>query len=96
MATLVQRAYLKNHIECRGKLTAIKLTPWGGLPPLSLLRRVWPQTEGKKQMENDLKQTVFKFRLTEAEKEKLRLWAQAHSISMSEAIRQLCEEIFKN
>lgn len=47
-------------------------------------------------MENDLKQTIFKFRLTEAEKEKLRLWAQARSISMSEAIRQLCEEIFKN
>ena len=34
LATLVQRAHLKNHIECRGKLTAIKFNSLGGgLPP---------------------------------------------------------------
>lgn len=40
------------------------------------------------------KEDVFKLRLTEAEKENLRQYAKNKGVTMSTAIRQLCEQIF--
>lgn len=42
----------------------------------------------------DNKETFFKLRLTKEEKEKLIKYAESRNISMSEAIRSLCYEIF--
>lgn len=41
------------------------------------------------------KTTFFKMRLTPEEKEKLAAYAEKRNISMSEAVKKLCEEIFK-
>lgn len=44
---------------------------------------------------NESKTTFFKMRLTPEEKEKLVAYAEKRNLTMSEAIKKLCEEIFK-
>ena len=43
----------------------------------------------------DIKTTKVEIRLTAEEKEKLREYAEKRHLTMSEAIRWLCEEIFQ-
>ena len=45
--------------------------------------------------EKDLKTTRIEVRVTPEEKELLRAYAEERHLTMSEAIRWLCEEIFK-
>lgn len=42
----------------------------------------------------DNKDVIFKLRLTKEEKEKLIKYAESRNITMSEAIRSFCYEIF--
>ena len=46
-------------------------------------------------MEEKKKNQKVEIRLTAEEKEKLRAYAEQRHLTMSEAIRWLCEEIFK-
>lgn len=41
------------------------------------------------------KNAKIEIRLTEEEKKKIKIYAATKGLSMSDAIRQLCEEIFK-
>ena len=45
-------------------------------------------------MKEDTRDTYFKLRLTKEEKQKLKEYAEVRSITMSEAIRELCYQIF--
>lgn len=44
---------------------------------------------------NETKNVFFKIRLTPTEKKLLEEYAEKHNITMSEAIKGLCEKIFK-
>jgi hypothetical protein len=44
---------------------------------------------------NETKTVFFKIRLTPTEKRKLEEYAEEHKTTMSEAIKKLCKEIFK-
>lgn len=41
------------------------------------------------------KTAIFKMRLTPEEKQKLVEYAEKHNLSMTEAVKKLCEKIFK-
>ena len=43
----------------------------------------------------DNKDVFFKLRLTKSEKQKLQDYADKHGLTMTEAIRQLCDKIFE-
>lgn len=45
-------------------------------------------------MKEDKKDIFFKLRLTKEEKQKLKDYAEGRGITMSEAIRELCYQIF--
>lgn len=45
-------------------------------------------------MKDDIRNEFFKLRLTKEEKQKLKDYAEVRNITMSEAIRELCYQIF--
>lgn len=44
---------------------------------------------------NETKSVFFKMRLTPEEKQKLEAYAEKHKTTMSEVVKKLCKEIFK-
>ena len=46
--------------------------------------------------EKEIKDVIFKMRITASEKQKLQEYAEKKGLTMSEAVRELCYKIFES